>query len=283
MQNPDALPDINWYDDAIAELTKDLRTSHSFLSDSLVENPQPEDLIIGGSAVYDALHPQPPHWYIGPAPEANFTTEYWAYHNEWTVRIAKQCSGVVSNEVSGLLARQVRGTWQWIPRLQDKRTAKIARIANASSILLVGIFEGKQSFDDQTMIEMRAASESRAGEYGFQQQLQVDRKTLTHLDKEEVVREASWQVRHAIGWAYMSYARRQPRAKEVSLEEVIAESFNVQARAEPSTQELKSKVQSIVDQRVDELTTTASALFRVVDMVQHGQRIRPSAPHHTVS
>lgn len=274
-ESPPAFPDIQWRDDTIGNLTTEILASHNALNQTLVEDARPEDLIIGGKAVHEALHPTRFSWDTSPPSEAKITLEHWVVADGVTVRLAKQRNDAATKARAALLARQVRGSWGWVPEVKDRRTAKIARLVGGASMLLIDVFEfeDEHALNDQSFIDMRPAPRVYAQEaQGSWQRLRVDRTQLKPPDKSAIQVEARSVTHSRRTLAHTAQILSARSAQEASA-----------VQNQGLQEELRQTGQWLIDEKVEQLTTMAANLSEVLTLIQDGRRVRPSRPQHSVS
>lgn len=252
-ETPNTTYGIQWHDDHIKKLNQEVSGLHSTLCADLIQGVTSEDLIIGGWAVHDALHPN-----SGAdtdySSEATFTVERWAVDDNsgLIVRIARGRQETVNTALAHLLARHVRGAWRWVPGIEDRRTRKIAQLASADSILKVDILEGCTNIDDEILRETFASAESPP------LSLRVDSTRLEPLDRTQVLAAAASAHLRGTGNRTLAEPNSQQSAQSNRGESIL------------------HRAQHMIDARVQELAGTAAALSKAATAIRTGRRVRPS-------
>lgn len=277
---------INWHKDEIADTIGHIAEARDVFHDELVRDVGPVDISIDGIAVADCLRGQGAYWAVGFTPDAGITLEHWSTDDNVLVRLAKKRNDGETRAVAGMLARQVRGTGDWVPGLSARRTAKIVGLVAATSTVTVDIFNAPNHIDDDTFPSMRSAAASTEKNSALRERLRLTDELLIPPKKRDFRAEGTWAARAKYGWDSIAAATRDQQFSDPFdpiLWDAVIESFEVQADAQPTDAEVTHEVQHLVDSKLGELRAIAHTLSTVIPVVRAGRRVWPTRPQHGVT
>lgn len=196
---------------------------------------RPVDLVIGELAARASR-----------VPPTKLSLELWAVSDEqdMSVRVAKSLA-YDNGWCDVTLQRQLNGTGNWLPGVEQRRTAKIARIAGETSLLAVSLFYKSGTTGDGEIAAMRQAIDTNAfGEEEYGQTVRIDKHTIGYMNWEGIEIKAL-------------HGGRAP-------------------------DEVSQTGQNLVDSRLKVINGHVEAFHTALQIVATGRRIRPTRPQRGI-
>jgi hypothetical protein len=253
-----------------------LTDNYDELNASLFEQVQPEDLVIGGTAVRETLGIEDEgYWPNDREPEAHITLERWAKMGHFVVRIAKQCP--VDKRDAGLLLRQVRQPLPRLPFVAGIRTLNAAHRTAPWPLLDVSLFNSSDQPVDDVFKQMRTtANRFLMRNESTDPATRLDRDQLNLIDKDRNITQGIAAARSIYGWRYGIVNLLDTD----SIEDLTTASFEFQNSLQPPTDHLVDATQSIIENHLDKMQRSLSLTTIASTTIRNGKRIRPSQPQH---
>jgi len=252
---------IIWPDAEFAEASATAAMTHHELRAAVAADIRPVDLVIAGNAVRDVISPPESRSSFCYIPrEASVQAELWVAGNGSVVRAAVVRNDKETRYHREMLAAQVQDKWGGIRGVRDRRTARIGRMALESSWLQVDIIDTDGPFDDERIASLRDMTVIRLDNREPKPAFTAITDGTANFDKDGIT-------------TYAALVTAQYQGLDIS------------GRLDPKSLDLDSvaaEASSLIEHELTAIQTKAAGLLTALEVVRHGERVRPIQPQHQV-